>query len=751
MRHSLLPWFGLAVLAIASTPAHALLQSTSFDGHAGNVGMVYSKVKVTVGPQWLDIEEEAELTAEPISGGTGPWLVDGTFNVPTGTVVTGCLLWNDDTLLMGKLRGKASATQKFDSTVSTSPSGYAYDPLLVDQTGDSLYHLRLYPIADGGNRRIRIRYLVPVTSTSGVTSILPVLYQALSGTAPQSWTLDVRGFASNLRIYHDSAWFPLDLSTGVSNRVLSFATCGQVQLDWTTLAADGSRAIRDHIDSGAWKGDFVLFTGKVPDSIGNILGIRSETVFLWRWISPQSFFSADYYGNRSINSYGQQAISQAQTIVSLSGQLAGMGNKVGLVADAGLGDTTEVFPLSDTTGTSYRQMNTWLNGIDVDYLAWRIPAPATYAASQGNLDIANNRQYFRTDIQYAGALYSKDSGVVRQLVVVTVGPVPSGGDLQEVPDLSSLPNGVSVSSSQLLQGTAGNYVCNYYCNYVYSTTPPSLSQWPGIDLQGVVAARPTGGNIDSLNGVPLPKVRKAVAATLTLASSQGSIQQDVVIQRGPDGSWTAGINAQAVGIGQQVNWIFFDDTAKLIASWSETPTWTSLVGDSLMPRLWAASSNHISPNFSTSTSLAPIFGIVDRQYSLLALPSDSLGLVRQAAYADSGVPFLSTRDIFAQTGYGENVGTAIRAVAKAKTGLAVSLLAGARQVRIDFTGLNPQSIEVRDLRGHKVASWSQEALVGKTSVVWMGRNSSGGAVPGGLYVVRVKTSSQILTASVALP
>jgi hypothetical protein len=751
MRPSLQPCFGLAVLALASVPAHAMLQSTSFDGYSGNVGMVYSKVKVTVGPQWLDIEEEAELTAEPVDGGTGPWFVDGTFDVPTGTVVTGCLLWNDDTLLMGKLRGKAIAGKSYDSTVSTSPSGYAHDPLLVDQTGDSTYRLRLYPIADGGNRRIRIRYLVPVTSTSGVTSILPVLYQALSGTAPQSWTLDVRGTASNLRIYHDNAWFPLSPPT---ERVLSFATGGQVQLDWTTLAADGSRAIRDRIDSGAWKGDFVLFTGKVPDSIGNILGIRSETVFLWRWISPQSFFSSDYYGNRSINSYGQQAISQAQTIVGLSSQLAGMGNKVGLVADAGLGDTTEVFPLSDTAGASYRQMNTWLNGIDVNYLNWRIPAPATYAASQGNLDIANNRQYFRTDIQYAGALYSKDSGVVRQLVIVTVGPVPSGGDLQEEPDLSPLPPSVSVSSSQLLESTGWNYTYDAYGNYLgygYTTIPPTLSQWPGIDLQGVAAARPAGGNIDSLNGVPLPKIRKTVAATLTLTSSQGSIQQDVVIQRGPDGSWTAGINAQALGIGQQVNWSFFDDTAKLIASWSETPAWTSLAGDSLMPRLWAASSSHISPNFSTTTSLAPIFGIVDRQYSLLALPSDSLGLSRQASYADSGVPFLSTRDIFAQTGYGENTGTAIRAVASAGTGLSVRLLAGLHQVRIGFTGLNPISIEIRDLRGHKVADWSQEALVGKTSVVWMGRNSLGGTVPSGVYVVRLRTATQVVSASVALP
>jgi hypothetical protein len=528
------------------------------------------------------------------------------------------------------------------------------------------------------------------------------------------------------------------------------------------MAADGSRAIRGRIDSGAWQGDYVLFTGRVPDSIGKRLDLRSETVFLWRWIQPQTFFGTDYSGNRSINTYGQQVIDQAQKIVDLSGQLTGNGNKVGLVADQGLDDSAVVFPLSDSSGADFRRMNTWLNGINAAYLLWRVPASNPSSPSgTGNLDLAKNRQSFRMDVQTVGALYSKDSGIVRHLVVVTVGAVPSGGDLQELPDLSALPAMVSVTSSQILQ--VYNYGCGYtyYGSYTctYGNGQPATSNWPGVDLDGVVAARKGTGTLDSIEGVPLPKVRRSIAANLSMTSSQGVQGRDAVIQRGPDGSWMAGLNVQAKNLGQQVNWLFFDDSANVVGTWTQTPAWIVADGDSILPRLWANSSSKITPNFSGTTTLAPIFGFVDRQYSLLATPADSLGRARQAAYSDSGVPFLSAKDIFFRTGYGsgENTstdpgnGAAIRSLAKARSGLTVSLMAGLRKVRIDFIGLNPRSIEVRDIRGHKVADWDQQALAGKTSLVWNGRNSAEGSVPSGLYVVVLRTSSRTLTASVALP
>lgn len=310
MKNSLDLWAALVATAIFASPAHATLVSTSSDGYSGTVGQVFSKIKVTVGAQWLDIEEDAELSAQPACDGcgAGPWLVEGTFGLPSNTVVTGCLLWNDDTLLMGKLRGKASAVHTFDSLVPVQPVGYRYDPLLVEQVGDSTYHLRLYPIADGGVRRIRLRYLVPVTAMSGEVPILPALFHALSGTGPSGWTLDVRGTAPDLQVFHDGDWFP---------------------------------------------------------------------------IAPPAHRALD--------------------------------------------DTTVVFPLSDSAGSDYRRMKSWLNGVDVDYLLWRIPATASFTPDHGSLDIAANRKRFGIDLQAAGTLYSKDSGIVRHLVVVAVGPVPSGG------------------------------------------------------------------------------------------------------------------------------------------------------------------------------------------------------------------------------------------------------------------------------------------------------------------------------------
>jgi len=43
MRHSQ-SCIAFAALALACAPVFATLQSTSFDGYSGNVGMVYSKV-----------------------------------------------------------------------------------------------------------------------------------------------------------------------------------------------------------------------------------------------------------------------------------------------------------------------------------------------------------------------------------------------------------------------------------------------------------------------------------------------------------------------------------------------------------------------------------------------------------------------------------------------------------------------------------------------------------------------------------
>ena len=732
-----------ALAALLSSPALAQLSATDDQGATGSVSLVFSKARVAVGPQWIDVEEEAEISVQQNRATPADsWLVEGNFGVPTGSVVVGCLLWNDDTLLMGRLRGKADATHKFDSLVPPLPATYRHDPLQIDQVGDSTYHLRLYPVPVGGSRRIRIRYLAPVVSGSGAIPVLPVLSQVVS-SLPANWTLDLRGQASGLKLFHDGNWFPISIP---ARRTLDFATCGSTQLDWQSSASDGSRAVRSRIDSGSWAGDYVLFTGKLPDSVARRVDIRSETVFLWRWIQPSSFVGVLGDNTRAITDWGQMAIDQSRSIVSLSSQLVQMGNKVGLVADQGLDDTTIVFPLSDSASPDFRRMKSWLNGVDAEYIQWRIPRNGTGSAEPGDLEIAKNRQRFRTDFRLAGTLYSRDSGIVRELVVVTVGPDSSGGDLKEMPDLSVLPENVMVSSSQLQQSSE----CGYYDGYNYTcrSIPPKPSKWPGVDLDGVAAARSVAGKTDSVAGVPLPRFRTRLSATLAMSSSQGEIARDVVLQRGPDGSWNTSLNAQAKGMGKQVTWSFFDASGEVISSWVQTPIWQVVDGDSALPRLWAVSAGRISPNFEGYTTLAPVFGFVDRQYSLLAMPSDSMGRTLQAVYADSGLPFLSSRDIFWKTGTNHSSG--IRASFAAWRRLSVALISG-RRVRIDLVGVLAGSVEIRDLRGHKVAGWDRSALVGLRSLVWDGR-SGGASAPAGLYLIQVRTQDgRSLVASIALP
>jgi hypothetical protein len=753
MKRFPLPIVPLAIIALAVIPSRAQFLGSSAIGPTGigaNISLDASRLRVTIGPAWLDVEEEAEFSISSLWGqtGPGPWLLDGTYAFPRGAVVTGCFLWNDDTLLQGKLRGRSDANRVFDSLVPPPPVTRR-DPLLVEQVGDSIYHMKLFPVSTSGSRRIRLRYLVPRGGAGDPVSIFPVFLRTVVSMMPSEWSLEVRGKATNPKIRHDGAWFPLEMP---ASRIMTRTTSDDVALRWGSPTT-GGRAIRGSIDSGAWQGDYVLYTGEIPDTIGLHLELRSETVFLWKWNDPRSFLATNAWGGLA-NSYMYDAIYQAQTMVALSDEMGRAGNKVGLVADQGIDDSTIVFPVSDTTSSTYRRMREWLSGIDETYMRWKLSASTGIAegTTVDGSDLAHSQMRFSVDVRLAGTLYSRDSGIIRHLVVVTVGPVATGYESQVAPDLSGLPSDVSVASSQII--SSWEYSCNAYeCGYFYF--PPS--HWPGIDLNQAVLLRPGTGNIDSLDGVPMPKLGTKRPVVLSMTSSQGILRKEAVLDRTLDGKWQCSLDLQARGIGNDVNWTILDDDGNLLRSRLESPTWYRADADSAIPFFWASSPDRVSPNFPGKTTLAPVYGFVDREYSLLATPSDSVGLVRQGLYSDSGLPFLGRAEIFPKVGYTVTTTQStpiqtegVRRFARERKGFAAALTA-LRQVRISFQGLEARSLEIRDVRGHKLTEWNASSLAGATSVVWTGRNAAGSAVPSGLYVIVLRTAGETLTTTVALP
>ncbi|MEN9355408.1 MAG: hypothetical protein RL318_2733 [Fibrobacterota bacterium] len=757
-KHSTLS-FGLALLlAVLSSRADARLSARSVSGSMGQslVNLVDSRVKITVGPHWIDVEEEAELQvpADNYSAGDDI-LVEGTLTLPPHAAMVGCLLWNNDTLLMGKLRGRADAEHKFDSLVPSRPVQLAKDPLLLDMQDDSTYGFKLYPFSPGGSRRFRIRYLLPLTA-SREFEILPLMARMVrwEECLPAQFTLQVRGTRSDIRLVtREPAWpnqevvWPLTLPADRRMDLPPPYTSSIKLRLGTPGAPDGTIAARVHLDSGAWQGDYVFYSAKVPDSILTKVGVRSETVVLWRWIQPQTFVGSNYDGGQKyLNSDGDKAIQQAQSLVTIGDQLTGRGDRFGLVADLGLDDSLQIYPVADSGTREYRNLRSFLTGINREYLFWRInPSIGSGTSNPNNLELSRNRLRFRTDLQKVGSLYSKDSSLIKHLLVVTVGPVPSGGDQLEIPDDAALPKDVSVATSGL--ETTSRFDQSCWC-YRYSIVA-GTSSWPGVNLAELGALRPGTKTLVSQGGVMLPKSKTVLAATLSMETGAGRMVRDAILRKGEDGKWRTSFNVHAPKLGTTVRWNFWSDNGDSVAKLEMTPAWEGVVGDSVLPRLWARSEAPLSLTLR-STELAPIFGFVDPLYSLLAMPSDSLGRERQYALRDSGVPFLSSAEIFPRVGYnGEGGGqTGIRLSSVQARGLKLAYLQARRVVTIDLADLKATSVEIHDLRGRLLVRFADVA--GRKQLEWDLRTSNGAMVPKGMVIVSVQTAQGRLSGSVLI-
>lgn len=731
-------------LAIAAMllpcPASALLTATqNSTGWNGSANLVASRMTIQVASEWIDVEEESELSVTPFwNSDEGAWIVQGTFSVPRGTAITGCMLWNDDTLLMGKLRGKVQANKIFDSLVPPVTTRWPVDPLLVEQISDTVYNLKLYPVATGGSRRFRLRYLVPRPGGTEKILVKPLMASSVNGTRPSAFRLRLRGKIDDLRLATSAGIWPIDLPY---SEMVSFDSDA-----WLLWKGATKGAVRGSVASGKWAGDYVMYSGSVPDSILRKTTIRSETVVLWNWVSPSSFLY-ESYGNRYLTSLGYEALQQAGLIAGIADQVGTNGGRMGLVADMGTEVAPREYPLADTAAMTFKNMRKWLSAMDADYLMGTVASVSTSPGSNivSSLGVAKLRQRFTVDIRKAASMYSADSGVIRHLVVVTAGLSASGETPEDVdPDL--LPEGVSVSSSRLVSN-GSSYVYVSGTGYVYTPNKPSTSSWPGINLSGLVASRPGTGTLADWKGVPLPKVRTLSAARLSIKSNSGLVRRNVVLRRDAAGVLRGVLNAHASSLDKAVQWEIFDDSGRTLTSWSETPSWTDATGDSVLQRLWAKSEFPVSAAFEDK-DLGPIFGVVDPYHSLLATPSDTVGAVRQAVLRDSGVPFLSYAEIFPRQGYGgeggSNDGSAVERRMARSNALHVVWVASTRSLRIDLDGLDAQAIEIRDLQGRSLASFSRAQIAGLKSFEWR--------VPAqmarGMLLVSMRTASGVSSSRV---
>ncbi|MBK8801729.1 MAG: hypothetical protein IPN71_06645 [Fibrobacteres bacterium] len=739
----------LLVLLLAGE-SQAVLEAFQKDKGRAKVNLMSSRLRATVGPQWVDIEEEAELQVVAIPGDTSRiFQLRGTLQFPARAVVVGCVVWRGDTALQAKLRPQDQSLGIL-LTIVNDTTPFSSDPVLLELDSADRYTLRAYPFLTQGSRRIRIRYLLPVQAVTGEVEVFPIFSQ-VTGSLSSDWVLETRGQPDSLRMVQVGTASPL---TSPGMRTLSFSNSGKASLVWGRNDLPGTqRAVFDRIQGGAWAGDYAMFSGTIPDSIASRASRRAEIVVLWRWIDAETFLDPCWRENpvtgepevsRCLSEHGQRALVQAAEIRKLAERTIARGHRFALVVDHGLDDTCRVYRMADSTVRASWDIRNWLIGVDEDYLQFRIPSsPASATSSQGT---EANQIRLASDLTKVGSVFSKDSGWVRHLVVTTTGPIVTGGDFLEPPDLSGLPSDVSIRSNlfdsmewEWSDATQGYVEAGF-----------ARSRWPGVDLTQAEAMR-QGDDMALVDGVWLPRMREVLTGRLLIKAGAMDLEFPFQSQRGSNGRWPIALNALAATLAKDIRAEIFAENASTIAKWSISPRWVELSQDSIVPRLWARSSGRTSNvyGFITPTSLANTFGYVDGAYSLLAIPPDTLGRARSRAIEDSLVPFLQPSDIFTRVGYRDGPGQSkIVRTPVLKGGHPQARWLGSRKLRVDFDGLSVQIAEVLDVQGRVLAKIGRESFHGMGYVDFDLSNMSGRK---GLVMVRLATASGWRTLPLILP
>ncbi|MEN9307034.1 MAG: hypothetical protein RL173_966 [Fibrobacterota bacterium] len=757
----------LAALAALAAPSQAWLHSQSTQGGSSRheVRILDHVIRTSIHQGWADVEEELSLGTQASTDtwnpaptdNLGSWEIAGSFNLPEGSVVTGALLWDGNVLLKAKLKGATAASNEYEAIVDrqTAPRALPRDPLLIEKIGDN-YSMKLFPVQWGATRRMRIRYMVPLQSLGdGWTIPVGSAFAGEVAAHPDQYQIDLdnRG-GDGIKIGHEGMLMPL----GNTTKLVDYPASQGASTSWwepapayhapyaAVLPQRGSIALATSMDSGSWKGSYVVYRGKLPDTLLSKSHLRQELVVMWKWNSPSSFVT-DYGWGKQLTGFGYEALQEASLIASSTATLARASNlvRIGLVADEGDNRKVRRFGLSGWGSDTFALMQEYLGSFTQDTILNRYDGTTgSVGSTNGAADRKAGAKRFASDLQIAFSLYSKDSGVVRHIVFVSAGPA------EDFPDptiaLPAWPQGLTASAF-------------HYGSWDYGFYGDTQAHWPGVDLPALVEqhALPAEKQLSGWLPFVVPLTRVTWELGFTAGSRHFALDAVTGLQNGAGSTTMLEFNGHAkTAWSQNLSWKLYDENGNLVTSTTaNAANWIELPHDSSIARLWGGSTRHWSETWRTR-GVGNIFGFVDPSHSLLATPADSLSSDLQGLYREAGVPFLLPSEIFGTDVTGvdvppedPNVPPTSGLLSKTDiTGFLVRSQAGGRGLTIALpAGLDANSeLVVRDLHGRILAKWSASQLTSLKSIEW---SAPAGAARGMLYVeLRTGSLRTVRTASI---
>lgn len=590
---------------------HGLFRSQSTQGEQwmGTAEIVSEHFDVTVFPDYLDVELEwiFEVGGKEPENYADALEIVGNINFEDNSTVVSMLVWYQDMILKAKLKENKTARSEYEEVVERDAEAPPppRDPVLLEMVRDDNYDISIFPIEFGGQRKVRIRYLIPGRTIEGEMRIgYPHAFTENASVAIKKGP----GVAA-YRLVTSQVIQPIfynDEFEVLPAADYCFKPYGPSEgISITSIVPELTEEV---IGSRMYVGDFSTETfagtmAHISTPGGNEIMLKTtaeeDFVVIWRWNSANI-----------LRLYTQQIKMQAETLIRFFNAL-NASSKRGALIISKMGGESQMFALDRSGGEVFNDMIAYLTELTelvdppIDNITRSsITAEETRALAEQSFE------EFKAALQAAVDMMEESEGG-KYILILTAGPYTRtsydiGTDVPET-------DGITVSRF----------------SQFYSVSGGGSISWPGVSLKSIIA--------------PIEQSTFKIFAYITNGTQVDSFQTNMTSYYG--GSACDRFVYSAQPLEQELTWKIFNND-ELVAQFTEPLAVLPVDNAMQYARLVGAQKSMMPLAVTMPTSLASTLGFIDMKYTLLALEEDALPSEIAAQYENAGVPLLTTADIF---------------------------------------------------------------------------------------------------------
>jgi len=597
---------------------HGLFRSQSTQGAPwqGTATIKSEKYQITVYPDYLDVELDWTFTAsgtEPDSFSNALEIV-GNLNLEDNSTVVSMLVWYNGQILKGKLKCNEMARNQYEQVVERNADAPPppRDPVLLEMIRDDNYDISIFPVTFGGERRVRIRYLIPGATLNGEVKMgyphaftSNAIVEIRTGAGVSGYRIET---SSNVKPVYTNSDF-LQLSKNDYSFQAYGSAVGALSINRIVPVVErpgtGSSLYISSFSTDNFSGSMVH--ASIPEVRNLLLSskIKEDFVVIWRWNSTDI-----------LHAYTRQIVAQADALIGFFSAL-GKTSKRGALIISILDGETVTFSLDAPGGDTYKKMLSYLETL----AALSVPVVTsgqgtTTKLSSAEIDALAKEAVdeFKSALESAIAMLSASGDTKRRILLLTAGAQGS----TPFDTYTSTPGTVADVAlfSTVYTGTASDF-----------QTSVAQQRWPGVAMPPTVNSADTSLKVYGYisNGTETDSF-------LAVSSSSYSRISDRHLY-------------SATPITEKIIWKIFSGGA-VIEQIEETPHRIDITEGMQHARCFGALKSMMPLSSTMPSSLASTLGFIDMKYTLLALEEDVLPPADAQQYANEGVPLLTRSDIY---------------------------------------------------------------------------------------------------------